>query len=445
MENMRDVYKQLTNVDIEEQKQIWDERGKGYYGEYLLFCRLYRVVKGDFKILMNLNLPTEDGKKTEIDLLMIHETGLYVFEVKHHKGTIYGTDEDEIWTQYFKTTSNKTFQNPIEQNGYHIRALKTMFSDIDISSVVVFTNDDCEVRVKNGNSYIDVCKLNNVETVLKRRLNCGKKILSMQQIEDLFQELSQYAPIQNPILVDGVSAPFESWVQPITYQLKQIEEDSVQLKKSIERKTEKLRKQRIFNSIAMVCVIVLCIVVSVLSVIGNKKYFDAKLIEAENSYDSDLAEAQQSFDTKIAEFEQKFLHIDEIDNPYIDALGSYIDVADVSLLPMTDDAVRFSAKLTWKADAYAFQICEDAKYIVMLTDGKIHEYDMFDENFKYYKSDNRLSTGYRPSGKLKEVYFYGINDISTIEYIKITGISIGKVDTINSVIKDELELELYKK
>lgn len=38
---------------------------------------------------MNLNIPIEDGKTTEIDLLMIHETGIYVFEIKHYKGTIY--------------------------------------------------------------------------------------------------------------------------------------------------------------------------------------------------------------------------------------------------------------------------------------------------------------------------------------------------------------------
>ncbi|MBQ5799166.1 MAG: NERD domain-containing protein, partial [Oscillospiraceae bacterium] len=88
------VYKQLTNVDIEEQKRIWDERGKGYYGEYLLFCELYKNVAGHGKILMNLNIPTESGGTTEIDLILIHETGIYVFEIKHYKGTIYGKDTD---------------------------------------------------------------------------------------------------------------------------------------------------------------------------------------------------------------------------------------------------------------------------------------------------------------------------------------------------------------
>ena len=83
--DIKNVYKQLTNVDIEEQKRLWDERGKGYYGEYLVFFELYKKMAGNGKILMNLNIPTENGGTTEIDLLLIHETGIYVFEIKNLK------------------------------------------------------------------------------------------------------------------------------------------------------------------------------------------------------------------------------------------------------------------------------------------------------------------------------------------------------------------------
>ena len=122
------VYRQLTNVDIYQQKQLWDDRGKGYYGEYLVFCELYKKINGNCKILMNLNIPTEKEKTTEIDLLLIHETGIYVYEIKHYKGTIYGNDEGEIWTQYFRTAKNNTFKNPVLQNAYHIAAIKKNLS-----------------------------------------------------------------------------------------------------------------------------------------------------------------------------------------------------------------------------------------------------------------------------------------------------------------------------
>ena len=37
MDDTKNVYKSLTNVDIDVQSRIWDERGRGYYGEYLVF------------------------------------------------------------------------------------------------------------------------------------------------------------------------------------------------------------------------------------------------------------------------------------------------------------------------------------------------------------------------------------------------------------------------
>ena len=113
MANIDEIYRNLTGVDIETQRLFWDERGKGYYGEYLVFKKLYPELTGCCKILMNLQIPTDDGKATEIDLLLIHETGLYVFEMKHYKGTIYGKASDQKWTQYFRTAPNSHFYNPI--------------------------------------------------------------------------------------------------------------------------------------------------------------------------------------------------------------------------------------------------------------------------------------------------------------------------------------------
>lgn len=110
MDDTKNVYKSLTNVDIDVQRRIWDERGRGYYGEYLLFSKLYQFLPGNGKILMNLNIPISADKTTEIDLLLIHETGLYVFEIKHYKGTIYGQDTERTWTQYFRTGTKRIFQ-----------------------------------------------------------------------------------------------------------------------------------------------------------------------------------------------------------------------------------------------------------------------------------------------------------------------------------------------
>ena len=141
-------YRNLTGVDIEMQRLLWDERGKGYYGEYLVFKKLYPKLSGCCKILMNLQVPAGDGRTTEIDLLLIHETGLYVFEMKHYKGTIYGKSHEQKWTQYFRTAPNSRFYNPVLQNQYHIKALQKMFPGIPVYSFIVFTSPECDLRVE---------------------------------------------------------------------------------------------------------------------------------------------------------------------------------------------------------------------------------------------------------------------------------------------------------
>ena len=44
MSDIESIYQKLTNVDIHQQKQLWDERGKGYYGEFLVFANFARTV-----------------------------------------------------------------------------------------------------------------------------------------------------------------------------------------------------------------------------------------------------------------------------------------------------------------------------------------------------------------------------------------------------------------
>ena len=42
--DMNKIYKNLTNVEIDSQIKLWNERGKGYYGEFLVFSTLYKSI-----------------------------------------------------------------------------------------------------------------------------------------------------------------------------------------------------------------------------------------------------------------------------------------------------------------------------------------------------------------------------------------------------------------
>ena len=243
--DIREVYKQLTSVDIEQQKQIWDERGKGYYGEYLLFCKLYRSLTGNGKILMNLNVPVDATKTTEIDLVLVHETGLYVFEIKHYKGTIYGKDTDAYWTQFFRTVKNNSFKNPVMQNEYHISALKRLFPDIPMHSCIVFTSNECDNKVINSNENLDICYLDNCYSTINKRFAKSTKNYSMQEIDDIFNKLSAYSEMQEKAEIDGKEASFLEWINPGISELekakKELENEKQNLTGQIENNKKALK------------------------------------------------------------------------------------------------------------------------------------------------------------------------------------------------------------
>lgn len=431
--DLKNTYKQMTNVDIEEQKQLWNERGKGYYGEFLVFERLYSLIKGNCKILMNLNVPVDNKKTTEIDLLMIHETGIYVFEVKHYKGTIYGDEEGNVWTQYFRTTKNSVFKNPILQNYYHVDAVKKLFPDVPVKSVIVFTNEDCDLRINLNSSDVLVTTLSNLYIDLQRYTGSMLWKYNLQNIDSMFELVYKYSSLSEYVLIDGDSKPFKNWVDPCINMLleKKNELESERVQTVVERNRLKLFK--IITSMCGVGVAIICIICSFLIVNNVKEDYEEKLYRAQESYNSELEK-----------FKQNFLHVDEINNSYIKQVNDYVDVSNISIIDLKDNSVSFKATLTINNDVYGISLNENSKYIVMDNNGKVYEYNVFGKHLKYNRYANLFGKGIRTTGNLATIQFYDINK-SSIDYIKLTNISLFKNDVNRMAIKDGLELELYEK
>jgi hypothetical protein len=49
--------------------------------------------------MTNLYIPKKDGSTTEIDLIMLSQTGVYVFESKNYSGWIFGDEKSKNWMQ----------------------------------------------------------------------------------------------------------------------------------------------------------------------------------------------------------------------------------------------------------------------------------------------------------------------------------------------------------
>ncbi len=123
---------------------------KGRLGEYTTYNRL-KNLSGHKKFLFNVYLPKNNGETTEIDVILLHESGVYVFESKNYSGWIFGTETQKTWTQTLpmgKGRSQKNhFLNPIMQNKGHIKWLKEYVKDnsLPIFSCIVFS-DRCTLK-----------------------------------------------------------------------------------------------------------------------------------------------------------------------------------------------------------------------------------------------------------------------------------------------------------
>ena len=80
----------------------------------------------------------------------------------------------------------------------------------------------------------------------------------------------------------------------------------------------------------------------------------------------------------------------------------------------------------------------------MDNNGKVYEYNVFGQHLKYNRYANKIGKGIREYGDLARIQFYGVNE-NDITYIKITNIELFKLDIRQTIIKDNLEIELYCK
>ena len=115
---------------------------KGMFGESVVnLLAKIMLDKDDYHLIKNVTLRTGDGT-TQIDHVIISKYGIFVVETKNMKGWIFGSPNQNTWTQkIYKSTSK--FQNPLHQNYKHVRALASLLGipEAKFYSVVAFVGE----------------------------------------------------------------------------------------------------------------------------------------------------------------------------------------------------------------------------------------------------------------------------------------------------------------
>ncbi|HDR6247408.1 TPA: NERD domain-containing protein [Bacillus cereus] len=135
------------NIVVKKHVPKW----KGKAGEKLVKRILSKLDSQSYCVLHDVTVNTEYGDTTQIDHIVIAETGVFVIETKNYEGWIYGSEKAARWTQgIFRKKSS--FQNPFRQNYKHIKAIEwVMQQQLPCISIAAF-HPKCSLKRVNVSS-----------------------------------------------------------------------------------------------------------------------------------------------------------------------------------------------------------------------------------------------------------------------------------------------------
>lgn len=202
------LYRQTTYYKNTHNSYFSILHNKGLYGEYKTYCNLRSFEKQGAQFLFNCYIPRENGRTTEIDVVMIWNSGLYIFESKNYSGWIFGNERNKFWTQCLprgkgRSANKQRFLNPIIQNKLHIRCLKELLDSTcpEIHSIIVFS-DRCTFRDVTTYSYErDVCVIhrNQVKRTVEQINNEVSEMTPDMMCDKIYSILSRYSDVSDDV------------------------------------------------------------------------------------------------------------------------------------------------------------------------------------------------------------------------------------------------------
>ena len=96
----------------------YEQKKAGRLGEKYASSLIKKVLKENDTLLTNVKI-TVDGKRAEIDNIVINNRGIFLIEVKNYSGVLLGKEDDYEWLKIKESSGGENYQkivkNPIKQ------------------------------------------------------------------------------------------------------------------------------------------------------------------------------------------------------------------------------------------------------------------------------------------------------------------------------------------
>ena len=158
------------------------ERRAGLQGEHIATDIIKGVLREGDYLFTNVSVSC-DGKRTELDNVVVNKYGVFIFEVKNYKGRLYGDEDDFNWKKYkddgYGNTFVKEVKNPIKQVKRQIYILAKYLDcfHVWVEGYVILIHGNSPVQSK----YL----LENIEGIDSAIHTFGKNRLSKNTVESI--------------------------------------------------------------------------------------------------------------------------------------------------------------------------------------------------------------------------------------------------------------------
>ena len=169
-------------------------------------------IPGYHRELCNLYVPSWNNYRTEIDVVMIHEAGIYVFECKNYGGSVFGSTYDDRWTVVYPNKEKYSVHNPILQNDGHINALADFLGMRyeNFYSYIVFGRDAYLSKVPDDSNLCIISDYYCLEEKLLNHIQLFTGVFSPDSVDEIYEMLQ---PLTTPS--NGVKAEHNLMVSEI--------------------------------------------------------------------------------------------------------------------------------------------------------------------------------------------------------------------------------------
>jgi len=148
-------------------------------------------------VLKNIFVPKKSGGTTEIDVMMINNDGIFLFEAKNINATLKGDwSKNKIVAEY-PNGSHIEIDNPVLQNSTHFTHVANLVSKTKphlIKNIVVLGPDTKVVRPEFMTipSYAAITTIPSLVYTVNRRAQVSRNILSNEEVKSISEIFETY-------------------------------------------------------------------------------------------------------------------------------------------------------------------------------------------------------------------------------------------------------------